>query len=92
MFSWMQWTLPSAIGFGFILFVIAVVNIIDVYRPGYPRKGFMPMPTTRGDRVFLTLIGSILIFLIWMAIWPEAAVAPAFFVVVPYAVVMMTWG
>ena len=92
MLHWMHWTVPSAIGLGVIVLAVVAVNVIGILRPGMPRKGFMPMVTTRGDRLFMSFIGSFLIFLFWMGLLPGVHIAFSFFVVVPYFVVMMWRG
>jgi predicted small integral membrane protein len=92
MFAWMHWTVPTAVGVLLLVSIIVAVNVVDRYRPGYARKGFMPMATTRGDRVFLSILGSVLIFLLWMMWFPETNTALGFLVVIPYSIVMMQWG
>jgi predicted small integral membrane protein len=66
---WMQWTLPSLIFFGGIFLVIAIVGIAENYIPIVARKGFLPIPTTPGDRVFISIMYIIGLFLIWLAIF-----------------------
>jgi predicted small integral membrane protein len=92
MFGWMLWTTSSIIGFSVIFGIIIVVNIIDVFRPGYARKGFLPITTTRGDRVFICLVCSILVFFLWMKFVPPAALLYSLAVVLPMDFVLMTWG
>ena len=53
-------------------------------RPGgHPRRGILGLDTTRGDRVFISLLGSAYIFLLWLAIvgtplWGALAIAVVF--------------
>lgn len=67
--SWMQWTLPSIIFFGGIFLVITIVGIAENYMTVIVRKGFLPIPTTPGDRVFISIMYIIGLFLIWMTIF-----------------------
>lgn len=63
--EWMAWTLPTAIFFLVIGLFIAVYTILGIVSPSVPRRGFLPMPTTRGDRLFVGLLGSAYINLAW---------------------------
>ena len=54
---WMSWTLPSGIFFIVIATALAV-SLFELWKPTIERRGFLPMPTTRGDRFFLGLVGS----------------------------------
>jgi predicted small integral membrane protein len=66
MLNWMAWTWPTAGFFLFILLALIVLTLLAVYRPETPRRGILGFPTTRGDRFFVTMIGSAFIFVLWM--------------------------
>ena len=75
--SWMAWTWPTAAFFIFIACCITAMGIWEYYRPGGdPRRGVFLIDTTRGDRLFITLLGSAFIFLAWLGLvgaplwWP----------------------
>ena len=66
-FSWMAWTWPTILFFLFILFCISGMAVWEKFSPGgNPRKGVFGLETTRGDRLFISLLGSIFIFLGWL--------------------------
>ena len=66
-FSWMAWTWPTILFFLFILFCISGMAVWEMFSPGGdPRKGVFGLETTRGDRLFISLLGSIFIFLGWL--------------------------
>ena len=66
-FSWMAWTWPTILFFLFILFCISGMAVWEKFSPGgSPRKGVFGLETTRGDRLFISLLGSIFIFLGWL--------------------------
>lgn len=67
-FSWMAWTLPVAIFFGAIASALVLLTILAVLRPETPRRGILRIATTRGDRLFITLLGSAYIHLFWIAV------------------------
>jgi predicted small integral membrane protein len=63
--EWMAWTSPTAIFFAVIGILIAVYTVLGIAAPSVPRRGLLPMPTTRGDRLFVGLLGSAYINLAW---------------------------
>ena len=67
MLSWMAWTLPTALIFVGIFSAMAVLIMIEIKYPGgQERKGMFGLITTRGDRLFISLLGSSYIFLAWL--------------------------
>src|SRR5262245_55160342 len=67
--SWMAWTWPTALFFMFVFGRIAAMGVWEYYVPGgAPRRGIFGLDTTRGDRLFITLLGSAFIFLGWLGI------------------------
>ncbi len=67
--SWMAWTWPTAAFFAFIITCLVTMTIWELRSPGgAPRRGVFAIDTTRGDRLFISLIGSAFIFLAWLAI------------------------
>jgi len=92
MLSSMLWTMPSIIGFCLIFGIIIAINIIDVFRPGYARKGFLPITTTRGERVYISILSAVLVFFIWMKFLPEGTLIFSLAVVLPLVFVLIAWG
>ncbi|MDP9137162.1 MAG: DUF2160 domain-containing protein [Pseudomonadota bacterium] len=67
--SWMAWTWQTAAFFVFILLCFLAMSLWEYYVPGgSPRRGIFRLDTTRGDRLFITLLGSAFIFLAWLGI------------------------
>lgn len=70
-FSWMAWTWPTALFFIFIATLLIGMVIWERFVPGgSPRRGVLGLDTTRGDRLFISLLGSAFIHLIWLALIP----------------------
>lgn len=68
--SWMAWTWPTAAFFGFIALCLLAMTIWEWRAPGGgPRSGVLGLATTRGDRLFISLLGSAYILLAWLAIF-----------------------
>lgn len=64
--AWMAWTPQTAIFFAFIALSLITLTLLAIYRPETPRRGILGFPTTRGDRFFVSLLGSAFIFILWM--------------------------
>lgn len=65
--SWMAWTKPTAIFFIVIACLLISMIIWETIKPGGgPRVGILRFETTRGDRLFLSLLGSAFIHLGWL--------------------------
>jgi predicted small integral membrane protein len=63
----MAWTWPTALLFIGIFSAMGVLTILEIKSPGGDeRKGALGLVTTRGDRLFLSLLGSAYIFLAWL--------------------------
>jgi len=66
-FEWMRWNWPSAIFFGVIFGAIVGCTVWDVIAPGCRRRRWLPFAMTRGDRLFIGIILTIGLFLLWLA-------------------------
>ena len=65
----MAWTWPTASFFIFIALCITVMYFWEKKVPGgSPRKGILGLDTTRGDRLFVSLLGSAFIHLAWLGL------------------------
>ena len=65
--GWMAWTWPTAAFFLFIFCAIALMGFLEWRRPGgAQRRGVLGLETTRGDRLFISLLGSAYVFLGWL--------------------------
>jgi predicted small integral membrane protein len=66
-FSWMAWTWPTALFFIGIASLIAAMGVWEYFAPGgHPRHGVLGIETTRGDRLFISLLGAAYIHLAWL--------------------------
>jgi predicted small integral membrane protein len=64
--AWMAWTLPTAIFFCLLAATLAVMTILALRYPEAERVGVLRIPTTRGDRLFISLIAAAVIHLLWI--------------------------
>ena len=66
--AWMAWTLPTAIFFVLLASTLAVMTWLAVAYPEAERVGVLRIPTTRGDRLFISLVLSAVIHLVWIGL------------------------
>jgi predicted small integral membrane protein len=89
--EWMNWTTPTAAFFGAIALLLTGMTTWEVRSPSIPRRGFLPISTTRGDRLFIGLLGSAYLHLLvigvtgW-SIWVASALS------LVWLLAVMRWG
>ena len=89
--AWMAWTPETAAFFGVILLLLIGMGVWEYFSPGgNPRHGILGLDTTRGDRLFISLLGAAFIHLAWLAafgtpLWGANALA------LVYAVAVFRW-
>jgi predicted small integral membrane protein len=52
----MVWTLPVAVFFSCVVLMLIGMTVWEIKSPTVLRKGFLPIATTRGDRLFIGLL------------------------------------
>ncbi len=67
MFHWMAWTLPVAVFFVCIALMLIGMTVWEIKSPTVLRKGFLPIATTRGDRLFIGLLSAAYVNLLFVA-------------------------
>jgi predicted small integral membrane protein len=89
--SWMAWTTPIAIFFIGILIMLIGMTIWQVKSPSLERKGFLPISTTRGDRLFIGLLCAAYVNLAWAGLTDVTQYIGA---VLGFAllIIVMRWG
>ena len=66
--TWMAWTWPTAAFFGTIAALLVLFTFLAIRYPETERVGILRIATTRGDRLFITLLGSAFINLAWLGL------------------------
>jgi predicted small integral membrane protein len=84
MFEWMAWTTPVAVFFSCIVLMLVGMTTWEIKSPTTLRKGFLPIETTRGDRLFIGLLSAAFINLafvglsgkmvVWMGLEAEPSI------------------
>ena len=88
--GWMAWTLATALFFWVIAGLILTMLVLAIRFPETPRVGILRIETTRGDRLFITLLGSAFINLAWLGLVGEAQWG-ALIVCLFYALAVFRW-
>ncbi len=68
MFNWMAWTMPVAVFFTCIGLMLVGMTVWELRSPTVLRKGWLPMATTRGDRLFIGLLAAAYLNLAFVAV------------------------
>ena len=66
--AWMAWTIPTAIFFVLLALTLGVMTWLAVAYPEAERVGVLRIPTTRGDRLFISLVLTAVIHLVWIGL------------------------
>lgn len=66
--GWMAWTFPTALFFTIIAGLLILFTWLAIRFPETPRRGVLGLSTTRGDRLFIGLLGSAFICLVWLGL------------------------
>ena len=64
--AWMAWTAPTAIFFAALAMTLLVMTWLAIAYPEAERVGILRIPTTRGDRLFISLVLAAVIHLVWI--------------------------
>ena len=72
MFEWMAWTLPVAVFFSSIVLMLVAMTVWELKSPTTMRRGFLPIETTRGDRLFIGLLSAAYVNLAFVAVSEKA--------------------
>jgi predicted small integral membrane protein len=89
--GWMVWTEPTAIFFAVIALILVAMTVWQVLAPSQERRGFLPIPTTPGDRLFVGLLVSGYVHLAWLGL-AHASLWIAFGISLVWMGIVMRWG
>lgn len=88
MFDWMAWTTPVAVFFGCIALMLVGMTVWELKSPTSLRRGFLPLETTRGDRLFIGLLAAAYVnlafvgvsgkLMVWMGLQTEPSIWVSF--------------
>lgn len=88
--AWMAWTWQTALFFVVIACLLLSMTYLAISYPEKPRVGILRLETTRGDRLFISLLGAAYIHLAYLAAFgPPAWIALGISIV--YAAAVFRW-
>jgi len=78
--AWMAWTWQTGLFFAGIASLLLLMTVLALWRPETERVGVLRIATTRGDRLFVSLLGSAFIHLAWLGLvgpdlWPASGLS-----------------
>jgi predicted small integral membrane protein len=97
MFEWMAWTTPVAVFFTCIVLMLAGMTVWELKLPTTVRRGFLPMETTRGDRLFIGLLAAAYLNLIFVGIsgklaaWFSLEADPSIWISFVASMALLAW-
>lgn len=89
--GWMAWTAPTAVFFIAVAVMLAALTWLELRWPTGSRRGWLPLETTRGDRVFISLLAAGFVHAFWLAL-SDAPVIGASLISLSLAAVLIRWG
>ncbi|MGL1861663.1 MAG: DUF2160 domain-containing protein [Pseudodesulfovibrio sp.] len=89
--EWMAWTPVTAGFFITIALILIGMTIWEIKSPCVARRGLLPLITTRGDRLFIGLLGSAYIHLSWVGL-TDFPLWIATVISVCFLASLMRWG
>lgn len=97
MLGWMVWTTPVAIFFIAVVLMLIGMTVWELRSPTTLRKGFLPIPTTRGDRLFIGLMCAAWVNLAWVGFgektmgWLSLAAEPSVWISFGVSMLLLGW-
>ena len=89
--SWMAWTELTVSFFSVIAVILTCMTVYEIKVPCIERKGFLPISTTRGDRLFIGLLTSAYIHLAFLAL-TELSLMISLALSVIWLAILLRWG
>lgn len=90
-FAWMAWTWETAAFFAAVGCALVTMTVLALRRPDPERVGVLSIATTRGDRLFLSLLTAAFIHLIWLGLFGGEFLYGASAVAVIVAAAIFRW-
>ena len=89
--DWMAWARPTAVFFAAVGVVLLGMTVWELRMPGVARRGLLPIDTTRGDRLFIGLLGSAYLHLLVIGV-TDWSIWVASLLSLVWLLAVMRWG
>jgi predicted small integral membrane protein len=73
--AWMAWTPATGVFFAALALTLFTMTMLGLAWPEAERVGVLGIPTTRGDRLFISLVLAAVIHLVWIGAVGTATIA-----------------
>lgn len=90
--DWMVWTSATVVFALAVLAGLIAVTVLAMVVPSTPRKGFLPMPTARGDRIYISLLGTGLVMVLFVVLTDLPLPIGLAIAVLVLAIPVNVWG
>lgn len=90
--DWMVWTSATVVFAIAVLASLLAVTVLAILVPSTPRKGFLPMPTARGDRIYISLLGTGLVMVVFVVLTDLPLPVGLTIAVLLWAIPINVWG
>ncbi len=89
--NWIAFTVPTALFFGCIVFMLAMMTVWQWRSPSLPRRGLLPLESTPGDRFFVALLVAAFVHMFWLTAF-DGAPWPALGLSLLLGIVLLRYG
>lgn len=89
--EWMYWTIGTALFVVGVVAFLTAVTLLGIFVPSTPRKGFLPIETARGDRIYIALLGTGLILILLIAL-SDLPLTLGLGIAAVWVVALVGWG
>ncbi len=72
--AWMAWTWQTSLFFALLAGVLTIMTLLAIFKPETERVGVLRIPTTRGDRLFISLLCAAFVHIIWIYLMGNAPI------------------
>ena len=93
----MAWTTPVAVFFCSIVLMLIGMTVWEMKSPTSLRRGFLPMATTRGDRLFIGLLSAAYLNLVFVGVsgklaqWLSLEADPSIWISFVLSMALLAW-
>ena len=85
----MAWTMPTAFFFVAVALLVAGMTVWELRSPTGKRRGWLPLVTTRGDRLFISLLVIAVCHIVWLAVTDANPVWASTLSLLPAAIIWL---
>lgn len=89
--DWMMWTSGTVVFAIGVFAGLLTITALAIAFPSTPRKGFLPIRTARGDRIYISLLTTGLVMVLWV-ILTDRPLMIGLALAIAVVLVILRWG